>query len=213
MDKVAQYLYKNIPERSEFFQSLEEYALANRVPIMEPDSMNFLTQLVRIKQPKHILELGTAIGYSALRMLEANPMATITTIERNEEMYQVATDNIQKEDKLSQINVLFGDAIEAVQQLVHEQKRFDFIFIDAAKGQYKRFFMEVESLLNDHGIIVCDNILFKGYVADETKDENVRVQKLATKLRVFNDWLVQQPDYHTSIIPIGDGLSISVKLK
>src|SRR5699024_3239735 len=114
--------------------------------------------------------------------------------------------------KQDDIQILLGDAIEVVQELVTEGNKFDFIFIDAAKGQYKQFFTEVEALLETKGIIVCDNVLFRGYVADESKNDNIRVQKLATKIRSFNDWLIKQPHYHTSIIPIGDGLSISVKM-
>src|SRR5699024_2543080 len=139
MDKVVQYLQQTVPDHGTFYQKLEQYALENRIPIMEPVSMNFLTQLIRIKQPFKILELGTAIGYSALRMLEANPLATITTIERNEEMYRQANDNIQKANKQDDIQILLGDAIEVVQELVTEGNKFDFIFIDAAKGQYKQF--------------------------------------------------------------------------
>lgn len=213
MDKLSQYLLEHIPERNETFQKLEEYARTHRVPIIEPVSMNFLTQLVKMNRPKQILELGTAIGYSALRMLEAYPLATITTIERNEEMFQIATRNIENADKSDRIQMILGDALEIIQQLSNEQRKYDFIFIDAAKAQYQRFFTNVEPLLNDGGIIVCDNVLFKGYVANSSKANSRRMENLATKIRLFNEWLMAQSNYHTSIIPIGDGLSISIKIK
>lgn len=211
MDKISKYLLEHIPNRDGFFRSLEQYAEENRVPIMDPVSINFLTQLVRMKQPKEILELGTAIGYSALRMHEAYPMTTITTIERNVEMYRLAIENIEKTNKNEHIQVILGDALEVLEDLKNNHRLYDFIFIDAAKGQYQKFFSAVKTMLNKDGIIVCDNVLFKGIVVDEKKTDQVRLQKIAKKVRHFNEWLVTQNDFHTSIIPIGDGLSISVK--
>ncbi|MFD2133632.1 O-methyltransferase [Pseudogracilibacillus auburnensis] len=211
MDSIKNYLVKMIPPREDWMCSLETFASEHRIPIMETDSMNFLTQLVRIHRPATILEIGTAIGYSALRMHETNPMATITTLEKNETMYQHAVKNIQAQKKSQHINVILGDALHTIEQLVSQGDQYDFIFIDAAKGQYQRYFTAVQPLIHAQGIIVCDNILFKGYVADESKAENNRIQKIANKIRTFNDWLVKQADYHTSIIPIGDGVSISIK--
>lgn len=212
MDSISNYLFELIPEREGWMRSLENYASEHNVPIMELDSINFLTQLVKIKQPIAILEIGTAIGYSTLRMHTAYPKAEITTIERNEKMYDLALENIMLHKKADNINVIHGDALDTIEQLVLNEATFDFIFIDAAKGQYKRFFKAVQPLLRDNGMIVCDNILFKGYVADENKTDNKRLKKLAEKIRNFNKWLMDQSDYHTSIIPIGDGVSISIKL-
>lgn len=211
MDKISQYLFEHIPSRDTFFLQLEQFAKENRIPIMDPVSIHFLTQLVRVKKPNSILELGTAIGYSALRMHEAYPLTTITTIERNEEMYKIAIQNLKRTNKSDVVQVVLGDAFDVIEQLKAEEKKFDFIFIDAAKGQYERFFTEVQSLLEDDGMIVCDNVLFKGLVVDESKLDNNRLQKIAKKVRQFNEWLVAQENFHTTIIPIGDGLSISVK--
>lgn len=210
MDSVELYLKQLIPERSKWMASLEQYAKKHHIPIMEPVSMNFLTQLVRMKEPESILEIGSAIGYSALRMYEAHPMTKITTIEKDENMYQIAKQNIEN-TKIHNIEVLLGDALKVIEQLALQNKTYDFIFIDAAKGQYKRFFEFVQPLMKTSGIIVCDNILFKGYVANENKANNIRLQKLAKKIRNFNTWLMEQEMYHTTLIPIGDGLSISVK--
>src|SRR5699024_9691158 len=113
-------------------------------------------QLVRVKQPQSILEIGTAIGYSALRMNEAYPSAKITTIEKNKDMYHRALNNIQLHDKLQQIKVIHGDAIEVINKF-KKDTIFDFIFIDAAKGQYKRYFEAVQPFLQREGMIVCDN--------------------------------------------------------
>lgn len=212
MNKLEQYLIDHLSDDAVQFKELEEYAEINRVPIMDAVSMNFLTQLVRIHQPKSILEIGTAIGYSALRMLEANPSTMITTIEKNDTMYELATQNVQAFKKESAIYLKHGDALEVINELVVEEESFDFIFIDAAKGQYQRFFELVQPLTRKDTMIVCDNILFKGYVADETKVQQKRLLSLTKKIQAFNTWLIKHPDYHTSIIPIGDGVSISVKL-
>lgn len=210
MKELNNYLLHTLNKRADWMEALENDAKINRVPIMEPVSMNFLTQLVRMQQPKNILEIGTAIGYSALRMLDACPSTRITTIEKNEDMYEQACTNIETYNKQQQIRPILGDALQAIEALWEEQTTYDFIFIDAAKGKYKQFFELVQPLVHEKTIIVCDNILFKGYVADEHKMDNKRLQKLAKKIRAFNEWLMQQEKYHSSIVPIGDGLTISI---
>jgi|SRR5699024_9298615 len=213
MDSLNDYLLASLPKAEDWMISLEAYAKNHRVPIMEPVSMNFLAQLVCIKRPQRILEIGSAIGYSALRMHHAFPSATIMTIEKNKKMCLLAEENIKKMNKENEIEVLCGDASDMIDLLSAKGNSFDFIFIDAAKGQYKRYFELVQPLIERNGIIVCDNILFKGYVADATKDDNNRLQNIGEKVRGFNEWLMQQKEYHTSIVPIGDGLSISLKNK
>lgn len=212
MDKLKNYLLELTPERNDLMCSLEQYANKNGVPIMEPVSMDFLTQLIRMHQPSTILEIGTAIGYSALRMHEVQPTATITTLEKNTHMYETALANIKSQNKEASIKVIHGDALETIDQLVAKDEKYDFIFIDAAKGQYERYFTSVQPLTKEQSTIVCDNILFKGYVADASKNDNARLQQLANKIRDFNYWLMEQTNYHTTIIPVGDGVSISVKL-
>lgn len=213
MDKLESYLLQHIPERIGLMRDLEKYAEMHHVPIMDPVSMNFLTQLVHIHKPKRILEIGTAIGYSALRMLENQPDATLITIEKNETMYELAKKNIDLHNQSFDVTVKHGDAINVIDELItKEAAAFDFIFIDAAKAQYKKYFEAVQALTNEQTVIVCDNILFKGYVVDESKVEKKRLQSLTKKIQQFNTWLVALPDYQTSIIPIGDGMSVSVKI-
>lgn len=211
MDNLETYLLQHVPERLGLLDDLEKYAQTHQVPIMDPVSMNFLTQLVRIHKPKRILEIGTAIGYSALRMLEAQPNAKLITIEKNESMYELAKQNIDLHHNLFDITVKHGDAINVIEELLAKEITFDFIFIDAAKAQYKKYFEAVQALTDDHTVIVCDNILFKGYVVDETKVEQKRLLSLTKKIQQFNTWLIAQTNYQTSIVPIGDGMSISVK--
>ncbi len=212
MDSVKQYILNSLPQQEKWIETLEEFANVNRIPIMEPISMGFLTQLVRIKKPQSILEIGTAIGYSALRMQQAYPLTKITTIEKNPKMFELATKHIDEQGKSEHIHLILGDALEAIKDLVAQDEKFDFIFIDAAKGQYKNFFELVQPLLQNEGIIVCDNILFKGYVADESKVDNLRYKKLANKIRQFNQWLLDHEEYQTSILPIGDGITVSTKI-
>ena len=213
MDSVKQYLKQLLSEQEDWIVLLEKYAYEHRIPIMEPVSMNFLTQLIRIYKPKNILEIGTAIGYSALRMHDVYPESQIVTIEKNKEMYKTAIDNIGNQKKDNDIQVLFGEAIEQIERLIEKNRKFDFVFIDAAKAQYKHYFKLVQSVINNNGIIVCDNILFKGLVTGEQSPANDRLQKLANKIKDFNNWLINQKNYHTTILPIGDGVSISLKIK
>lgn len=213
MNKVTQYLTAHLPERENWMIVLEQYAKKHQIPIMEPVSMNVLTQLVRMYKPKSILEIGSAIGYSALRMHATNPTAKIVTIEKNQNMVQLARQNIKLRRKENHIQVLFGDAIDQIEMLVNNKAKFDFVFIDAAKGQYKRFFQAVQPLLSKDSVIVCDNVLFKGYVANNNRTNHLRYEKLSEKIRAFNTWLMKQEAFHSSIVPIGDGISISIKMK
>ncbi|ASK63111.1 SAM-dependent methyltransferase [Virgibacillus phasianinus] len=207
--ELNQYLQGTIPINEKWITELERYAKENRVPIMEPVSMNFLQQIIRIHQPARILEIGTAIGYSALRMLQANPGALITTIERDESRFTYAVNEIKALNKHEQINVIFGDALEVAEEITN-QGPFDLLFIDAAKGQYKRFFELYSPSIRKSGIVISDNVLFKGYVANPSED-NPRFSKIAGKINTYNQWLINNESFHTSIVPIGDGIAISIK--
>lgn len=206
---IENYLHSLVPARQGLFEEMERYAAEFKVPIMEPEGMEALLQMLRLSRPKAILEVGTAIGYSALRMAEALPDIKIVTLERDEERIVKAKEFIEKAGKQKQITLLEGDALEAA-GLVKEHGPFDAIFIDAAKGQYQRFFELFEEFLRGNGIIVTDNVLFKGLVAKEdVAIEPKRIRNLIRKIRDFNAWLMSHPDYHTVILPIGDGVAIS----
>lgn len=211
MNKLNNYLDALVPKRPSWMLELEQYARENRVPIMETSSMNFLTQLVSLHQPKRILEIGTAIGYSALRMAHAHPDAEIVSIEKNSNMYQLALDNINRFHHEDKINVMLGDALELLDELALESKSFDFVFIDAAKSAYEQYFTLVEPLVPRNGVIVCDNVLFKGYVLNPPSAPHKRHETIAKKLQSFNRFLMERPNFHSSIVPIGDGVSISIK--
>ncbi|QTM99910.1 SAM-dependent methyltransferase [Sediminibacillus dalangtanensis] len=208
-DQLEQYLTRTVPAVPKWAAELEAYAQEHRIPIMEPLGIHFLMQLIRIHKPAKILEIGTAIGYSALRMLEAYPAAQILTIERDEQRYQEAINNIKAQDKQNQIQVILGDALEVAGQ-VNNYGLYDMLFIDAAKGQYQRFFETYTKQLNQDAVIVSDNVLFRGLVAAES-DRKDRLNKLAGKVRSYNEWLVHHPDFYTTIIPVGDGIAVSVR--
>lgn len=206
-ENVQNYLSDHLPSSEDWVQEIEQQAKIDRVPIMDPIGINFLMQLIRLNKPSRILEIGAAIGYSALRMNEAFPEASITTIERDEIRYQQAVDNINRLNKSSNIKIIHGDALEVLSDL---DGTFDCVFIDAAKGQYQKFFELVMPLLAVNGIVITDNVLFRGYVMDENF-EHPRYKKMVEKIRKYNRWLVNHPSFITTILPIGDGVAISYK--
>ncbi|MBM7541711.1 O-methyltransferase [Amphibacillus cookii] len=203
------YLESLQPPSSNWTSILEKEAEQNGIPIMERDGIAFLKQIVKIKQPKKILEIGTAIGYSALQMQDACLSATIVTIERDSARYEQAKQHVGKFSKNKKIDLLYGDALECVSDI---QKRgpYDLIFIDAAKGQNQRFFECFSEFVTSNGVIITDNVLFKGYVIDAS-DASKRMQALAKKIDRYNRWLSEHPHYETVIIPIGDGVAITTK--
>lgn len=208
-EKVEGYLNQLIPPRTGLFAEIEQYADEYNVPIMEPEGIESLLQIIRLSRPKAILEVGTAIGYSALRMAEAASDAKIVSLERDEERIVKAKEYIEKACKQHQIILLEGDALEMA-ELVKEHGPFDAIFIDAAKGQYRRFFELYESMLESGGIIVTDNVLFKGLVAEQEETiEPKRIRSLVKKIKEYNEWLMRHPRYDSVILPIGDGVAIS----
>ncbi|WP_078552697.1 O-methyltransferase [Bacillus alkalicellulosilyticus] len=209
-NEIIQYLENLIPTRSEVLIEMEAYAKEHNVPIMELIGIEMILQLLKLAKPKRILEIGTAIGYSAIRMAEALPDCEIVTIERDEVRYQKALTFIAKAQMENRITVILGDALE-IEGKLEKQAPFDVLFIDAAKGQYQRFFEKYSSYVKNGGTIISDNVLFKGYVANIEQVEKKRLKSLAKKLSTYNEWLMNLANYDTSIIPIGDGVAISIK--
>lgn len=210
-DIIHDYLLKHIPESSPFFVELEKYAKENEVPIMERDSLYCLLQILDIQKPQRILELGTAIGYSALKMADKLPRAEIISVERDEERYKQAIHNIERYGAADRVKVLLTDAIEGAEE-ISSYGPFDAIFIDAAKAQYEKFFHIYTNSLAPDGVIYSDNVLFKGLALDMSPEKQ-RKLRVARKMRHFNDFLVTHPDFETTTIPLGDGLSISKRRK
>ncbi len=208
-EKLHVYIEKLIPERHSLLTEMEQFAQIHQVPIMELAGIETMLQLLRIHQSKKILEVGTAIGYSALRMAEALPGAHIVTIERDVERIQWAKEFIGRSGLSKQITLIEGDALEVV-ETVSSHAPFDVIFIDAAKGQYKKFFEIYSNYLSEDGMIVTDNVLFKGLVV-ESEINIKRTRNLVKKIVEFNRWLMIHPGFDSIILPVGDGVAVSIK--
>jgi len=208
-EQVIHYIESIVKERSPLLVEMEQYAEAHNVPIMELVGIEALLGMLRIQQPKRILEIGTAIGYSALRMAEALPHSTIVTLERDEERFDAAEGFLSRSDIGKRVVTLFGDALELGEE-VEKHGPFDAIFIDAAKGQYLKFFELYSEMLSEEGVVYSDNVLFKGFVAQEEVEQK-RIRNMVKKLKNYNEWLMNHGQFDTSILPVGDGIAISKK--
>ncbi len=206
--EIVSYIEGLTPIRTDVAMEMEQYAKQHQIPIMELIGIETLIHLLKIQQPKRILEIGTAIGYSAIRFAQALPEVQVVSIERDPLRYEKALEYIEKANCSNRIQVLFGDALELVEQ-VKTLTPFDVLFIDAAKGQYKRFFELYKGFVRGQGLIVSDNVLFRGLVAQEVGEK--RVRGIATKLNSYNEWLMQHGEFETTIFPIGDGVAVSIK--
>ena len=183
------------------FNDLKEYAKLNKVPIIKDDSLDVLLSLIKDNNIKTVLELGCAIGYSSIRM--ATLGATITTIERNDSMYNEAIKNISKYELNHMIEVVFMDALDYI-----PSKSYDLIFIDAAKAQNIKFVERYTPYLNKNGVIVVDNINFHGLKSSDIGiSRNLR--SMLKKIEAFKEYIVNNPLFDTYFLNIGDGLSIS----
>lgn len=209
---VSATVIKSNLEFTEFELSLQKYAKDFGVPIILNEGLSFLETIIRLYKPKRILEIGSAIGYSAIRMSRVCG-SEVYTIERNEKMYNEALQNVKKAGLQDKIHVYLKDALEAFSLV--ESYEFDMIFIDAAKAQYTKFFEMYTKLLAPHGVVVCDNMEFHGLVDCDTETYNKQtraVRGLIRKLHAFHDSLLKNEEYDTSIfLNVGDGMSVSVK--
>ncbi|TSB45661.1 O-methyltransferase [Alkalicoccobacillus porphyridii] len=207
--KTLDYLEQITPKRTDLLTEMEQYAAEHEIPIMDLVGMESLLQLMKLYAPKRILEIGTAIGYSAIRMAEAFPDVGIVTIERDPERIELAKHYIKQARLEDRIHLIEGDALNKV-ELLEKMPLFHVLFIDAAKGQYQRFFDQYAALVAPGGVVFSDNVLFRGLVAEQDVDSK-RLSKLASKIRTYNQYIMDHPDFHTRILPIGDGLAVSVK--
>lgn len=200
------YLEKiNLKETNPLLVSFVTYAKENKVPIITYEGMNFLVQLIKLRNIKNVLEIGTAIGYSAISMVLKTD-CNVTSIERSEEMYNIACKNVSDAGLQEKIKLIFDDALEVDESILGT---FDLIFIDAAKAQSIKFFEKYETILSDKGVIVTDNLLFHGLVDQPVKDRNLR--QLLFKIDRFNKFVVDKKGYNTYIYQLGDGMSVSIK--
>ena len=183
---------------------IEKYAKENNVPIMLKDGIEFLCNYIKENNIKSILEIGAAIGYSAIKMALIDKDIKVTTIERDEERYNIAVSNIKKFDLENQINIILDDAFN-----IDLNDKYDLIFIDAAKSQYIKFFEKFKNNLNENGIILSDNLDFHGLVKSDEKIESRNVRGIVRKLKNYIDFLENNEEFKTTFYSIGDGISIS----
>jgi predicted O-methyltransferase YrrM len=175
---------------------------------MEKEGLAFLINYIKDNNVKTILEIGTAVGYSAINMALINSDITITTIEKDQSKYLEALKNVKKLDLDKRINLILGDALE-----INLNDQFDLIFIDAAKGQYTRFFEHYENNLNDDGTIITDNIYFHGLVEQSEEIESKGLRQLVNKIKGYISFLKNNKRFKTVFYRVGDGLSVSKKRK
>ncbi len=184
---------------------LEEYAKKNNVPIMMKDGIEFLLKYIKENNVKNILEIGSAIGYSAIRMCLIDDDIKVTTIERDENRYKEAVKNIDEFKLSDRITIIYDDAFN-----VELKDKYDLIFIDAAKSQYIKFFEKFKFNLNKNGVIVSDNLDFHGLVKKSLNEiESRNVRGLVRKLNNYIEFLKNNEEFNTTFYSIGDGISIS----
>ncbi|ERI90328.1 O-methyltransferase [Clostridiales bacterium oral taxon 876 str. F0540] len=207
-DYMEQYIKGLIPQNEGILKELESYAAKNSVPIIQKEVGKFLDLMINIKKPANILELGTAIGYSAILMhISSNYKSDITTIERDAHMIEIAKENVNKYGFNEKINILEGDCLEVLEKL---EGQYDFIFMDAGKGHYNHFLPHCLRLLSKDGIIVADNVLFKGMVA--SRDLLIRRKiTIVKRMKTYLEMVSSNDELITSVIPMGDGIAVTTR--
>ena len=213
MDKIIlqnQLEYINSFRKSpdSLIEEMEAYAKEHNVPILSIQSAEFLEQIILLKNPRRVLELGTAIAYSSIRIARnLKGKSVIHTIEKSADNISVAKDFIVKSGLTARIKLLEGDAINVMPQL---KKKYDIIFLDSDKEDYKRLFDYSLVLLRKGGLLVVDNLLWQGYAASTRVP--LKYKESTNHIREFNILFMNQPNLKTSILPIGDGIGIGVKI-
>ena len=187
-------------------ENLEEFATMHNVPIMQKDGIEFLTNYIKENNIKKILEIGSAIGYSAIKMALVSDDISVTTIERDKSMFDIALENISKFNLTDRINIINSDALD-----IDISDKYDLVFIDAAKSQYIKFFEKFDKNLKSGGIIISDNLSFHGLVEDDSKTNNRNTKQLVKKIRKYIDYLKNNTSYNTTFYNLGDGVSVSIK--
>ena len=185
-------------------EEMEKYAKEHSVPIMEKEGIEFLTKYIKDNNVKSILEIGAAIGYSAIKMASISDDIKVTTIERDSFRYNEAVKNIEYNNLNDRINIILGDALE--EEIAGS---YDLIFIDAAKAQSIKFFEKYSPLLNDKGTIITDNINFHGLTFSDSPAPTRNLRQLTRKIKTYLEFLENNKEYDSKYINIGDGVIVS----
>lgn len=185
-------------------KEIEEYAKSERVPIMLPSGIDYLCNYIKNNGIKRVLEIGSAIGYSAIRMALVDDEVMITTIEKDEQRYKMAVKNISLFGLDERIKIIKGDALECL-----IDGKFDLLFIDASKGNNINFFNKYKDNLVENGVIITDNLLFHGLVENESLAVTRNQRGLVKKIKNFKEFLDNNQEFVTEYVRVGDGISIS----
>ena len=208
-ERISTFIHSLDTGNTPFLTELERYAKETNVPVIRPQMQSFLKVLLAMQQPKQILEVGTAIGFSALLMAEYGPAdCHITTIEKYEKRIPLARENFKKAGREDRITLLEGDATEILKEL---EGPYDLIFMDAAKGQYLHFLPEVLRLLKSGGLLVSDNILQEGDLIESRFAVERRNRTIYKRMREYLYELKHNDELVTSLLPLGDGVAVSTK--
>ena len=210
-ERLATFINSLDVGNAPYLNELERYAKKTNVPIIRTEMQSLLKFLLAMKEPKEILEVGTAIGFSALLMSEYGPKdCHITTIEKYEKRIPLAKENFKKAGKEDSITLLEGDAVDILQTL---EGSYDFIFMDAAKGQYINFLPDILRLLKVGGLLISDNVLQDGDIIESRFAVTRRNRTIHARMREYLYELKHHEDLETVILPVGDGVTISVRRK
>lgn len=209
-ERIVSYINSLEKENSPVLEEIEKEARKDGVPIIRKEMESFLRVMLSIKKPMRILELGTAVGYSAILMSECiNGKGQIITIENYDKRIPIAKENIKKAGRENVIKLLEGDAMEIMPTL--ESDQFDFVFMDAAKAQYIHFLPEVLPLMKKDGVLITDNVLQEGDLIQSKYVVRRRDRTIHKRMREYLEVVKNHPQLETTIVTIGDGITMSVK--
>ena len=210
-ERIAVYLRSLESPENPLLEEIEQEALASYVPIIRKETQSLLKTLLTMLRPARVLEVGTAVGFSALLMSEYLPEgAHITTIEKYEKRIPIARQNFRRAGKEEQITLIEGDAMEVLRSL---DGPFDFVFMDAAKGQYPHYLPEVLRLLTPGGVLMSDNVLQDGDVIESRFAVERRNRTIHARMREYLYELTHREELRTSVLPLGDGITVSVRMQ
>lgn len=208
-ERIVAYINSLDAGDCDIVETIEREAVEMEVPIIRREMGSFLKVMIALKQPSKILEVGTAVGYSAILMAKNMPQGcTITTIEKYEKRIPVARENFKRAGVENVVTLIEGDAMEVMKEL---EGTYDIIFMDAAKGQYIHFLPEIMRLLAPNGLLISDNVLQEGDIVESKYGVTRRNRTIHMRMREYMYELTHREDMVTSIVPLGDGVTLSVK--
>ena len=208
-DKVTDYFNSFYQPLDDDMAQLRIQSEEQNIPLILRETENYFRTFLKIANPKRILEVGTAYGYSSIFFAKMLPECHITTIELSEKMYEIATSNISNLGLEERIDVINNEGAQGIEQLIEAKSEpYDMVFIDAAKSHYKDFMDQAEKICNPGAIIICDNILMKAYLVDSSLDRNRRHRTSVKRMHEFLDYLYERKDLDVSLLSLGDGLAV-----